>query len=165
MLIFSPFPFRETQAGSNSLYFDDSSFDNSGNFLGGDWLEINIATGDVATFSPVIGQNTDYTVTNNAWISGDTPANSNNELLLTGNDNFRLALRRGISTDPDFIAWGEADSVVCSSATQSCTASWNFGTTQLVVDVDVVTAVPVPAALWLFGSGLLGLAGIAYRRS
>jgi len=28
----------------------------------------------------------------------------------------------------------------------------------------VVSAVPVPAAVWLFGSGLLGLAGIARRR-
>ena len=28
-----------------------------------------------------------------------------------------------------------------------------------------VTPVPVPAALWLFGSGLLGLAGVARRKS
>lgn len=31
--------------------------------------------------------------------------------------------------------------------------------------VNVVSAVPVPAAAWLFGSGLIGLAGIARRRS
>ncbi|MBI3188891.1 MAG: VPLPA-CTERM sorting domain-containing protein [Gammaproteobacteria bacterium] len=30
--------------------------------------------------------------------------------------------------------------------------------------VGTVTAVPVPAAAWLFGSGLLGLAGVARRR-
>jgi len=29
---------------------------------------------------------------------------------------------------------------------------------------DVVSAVPVPAAVWLFGSGLVGLAGVARRR-
>ena len=28
-----------------------------------------------------------------------------------------------------------------------------------------ITAVPVPAAVWLFGSGLLGLAGFARRRT
>ncbi|MDH5189856.1 MAG: VPLPA-CTERM sorting domain-containing protein [Gammaproteobacteria bacterium] len=33
-----------------------------------------------------------------------------------------------------------------------------------VWNVEIVSAVPVPAALWLFGSGLLGLAGIARRR-
>ena len=32
------------------------------------------------------------------------------------------------------------------------------------ISVMEVTAVPVPAAVWLFGSGLLGLAGIARRR-
>jgi hypothetical protein len=30
--------------------------------------------------------------------------------------------------------------------------------------VNSTSAVPVPAALWLFGSGLIGLAGVARRR-
>lgn len=33
------------------------------------------------------------------------------------------------------------------------------------IDNVIVTAVPVPAAVWLFGSGLLGLFGVAGRRS
>jgi len=34
-----------------------------------------------------------------------------------------------------------------------------------VISTDIVnTAVPVPAAVWLFGSGLLGLVGVARRR-
>ena len=33
-----------------------------------------------------------------------------------------------------------------------------------VLKVNLVSAVPVPAAVWLFGSGLVGLAGIARRR-
>ena len=34
-----------------------------------------------------------------------------------------------------------------------------------VISTDIVnTAVPVPAAVWLFGSGLIGLAGVARRR-
>jgi len=33
------------------------------------------------------------------------------------------------------------------------------------INVTATSAVPVPAAVWLFGSGLLGMAGIARRRS
>ena len=36
----------------------------------------------------------------------------------------------------------------------------NFGS----ANVSVVSAVPVPAAVWLFGSGLIGLAGVATKR-
>lgn len=42
-----------------------------------------------------------------------------------------------------------------------------FGTIGPVMDgtaMGSVSAVPVPAAVWLFGSGLLGLAGVARRR-
>lgn len=35
----------------------------------------------------------------------------------------------------------------------------------VVATLGQVTVVPVPAALWLFGSGLLGLAGIARRKA
>jgi hypothetical protein len=34
-----------------------------------------------------------------------------------------------------------------------------------VVRLSVVNAVPVPPAVWLFGSGLLGLAGVARRKA
>jgi len=42
----------------------------------------------------------------------------------------------------------------------------NFGGIlfQLHLEGTVASAVPVPAAVWLFGSGLLGLAGVARRR-
>ena len=39
-----------------------------------------------------------------------------------------------------------------------------IGTTD-VVSLNVVSAVPVPAAAWLFGSGLLGLVMMGRRRS
>lgn len=54
------------------------------------------------------------------------------------------------------------------------TADWNEPKTQKIVtnfapfshDAQVnLTAVPVPAAVWLFGSGLIGLVGIARRKS
>lgn len=37
--------------------------------------------------------------------------------------------------------------------------------TDLQVTTEFVSAVPVPAAVWLFGSGLIGLAGIARRKA
>jgi hypothetical protein len=39
----------------------------------------------------------------------------------------------------------------------------NFDITS--VHVTSVSTVPVPAAVWLFGSGLLGLVGVARRKS
>jgi len=40
----------------------------------------------------------------------------------------------------------------------------NFDITSLHVSSIVTSAVPVPAAVWLFGSGLMGLVGVARRR-
>ena len=43
------------------------------------------------------------------------------------------------------------------------TTSGNFSGGRVWADWDMVSPVPVPAAVWLFGSGLIGLAGIARR--
>ena len=40
----------------------------------------------------------------------------------------------------------------------------NFDVTDMVVTGITVTSIPVPAAVWLFGSGLLGLVGVARRK-
>lgn len=147
--------FSSDLTGLELAMFDDDIVDINGDpvFGGAPWLSLDLA-GDVASFTPTIGQNVDYTVTNNA----------SDSLSLLGNDNFILALRRGMPGDSNFIPWAEADSVVCSGATNACTASWNFGTTELIVDVALVSSVPVPAALWLFGSGILGFTLVGRRR-
>ena len=44
-------------------------------------------------------------------------------------------------------------------------SSYNMYTASLLVKYVDVSAVPVPAAAWLFGSGLIGLIGIARRRN
>ena len=51
-----------------------------------------------------------------------------------------------------------------SSATQLY-GSINIDSATGVVSYNAVSAVPVPAAVWLFGSGLMGLVGVARRRS
>jgi len=44
-------------------------------------------------------------------------------------------------------------------------AEWSFSAETASSYSMHITAVPVPAAVWLFGSGLIGLAGIARRKS
>ena len=55
------------------------------------------------------------------------------------------------------LTWSGPYSVLVGESVISGTASVSLSGT--------ATLVPVPAALWLLGSGLLGLAGIARRRS
>ena len=76
-------------------------------------------------------------------------------LTLTGSDHFIL----GISTDGGS-SWS-ADTSVISQGANSYTVNFSDGS---VLEVDV-RVVPVPAAVWLFGSGLLGLIGIARRKT
>jgi len=73
-------------------------------------------------------------------------------------------------TNPDLVALATAGSGVD-------TASFQFTTPTTLTDIFTtsttvthtsfsgsIAAVPVPAAVWLFGSGLLGLAGLARRK-
>ena len=91
--------------------------------------------------------------------NGDNIANnSNGTLTLTGSDNFIL----GLSTD-NGASWFAVSSVVAVGA-NSYTVSFENGASVLLVDVQFIQAVPLPAAVWLFGSGMLGLVGGAVRR-
>lgn len=64
-----------------------------------------------------------------------------------------------------------------NSATGAYTLSWNVNVVKQILNQNVTvgtatvilggtaTVVPVPAAVWLFGSGLIGLVGVARRRA
>jgi len=88
-----------------------------------------------------------------------------NELLdsisLTANPWFVL----GVSTDGGS-SWIQ-DSGVTNVGGNALRVVFQLGPgsagSVLAVDVNVQT-IPVPAAVWLFGSGLLGLAGFAHRK-
>lgn len=73
------------------------------------------------------------------------------------NDDFIV----GISTDMG-LTWFADTGFVQGSANS---LQLNFAMNGATIAVDVITAVPVPAAAWLFGSGLIGLVGIARRRA
>ena len=86
----------------------------------------------------------DFTATNEASAT----------LNLTGSDWFILA----ISTDGG-TSWS-GDTSVNFMGANSYTVNFSDGS---VLEVDV-RVVPVPAAVWLFGSGLIGLIGVARRK-
>jgi len=78
--------------------------------------------------------------------TGGTSLFSTNVVTLWGNDNVLTILDSGICSDG---RWGtEDDAIFCGNV-----ANWAAAST--------VSAVPVPAAFWLFGSGLIGLFGYA----
>jgi len=64
---------------------------------------------------------------------------------------------------------GYAGIVVTTTSLTPATGNWDTGGLDFQADfsassANVNTVVPIPAAAWLFGSGLLGLAGMARRR-
>ena len=120
-------------------------FDESDQSYQGDSINIPLAS-TVGIFGPVNGNN-DYLATNSL---GDSP------LTLTGSNHFILGLNlNGV--------WLSNTSVFDQGA-NSYTVTFSNGGSLLMVDTQVISAVPLPAAAWLFGSGLLGLVGLARRR-
>lgn len=91
-------------------------------------------------------------------VSGDFTATNilNQNLTLTGNSWYILA------TNHNNAGWTSDFFTNCSVDTGSCFVVFGDGTV-LAVDSQVAV-IPVPAAAWLFGSGLLGLVGIARKK-
>ena len=132
-------------------------FDDSDTTYTGGFLAISIGqNGDVANFYEIIGQEIDYNLSNNSGLSPNTST-------LTGNDHFLIALRSPATTG----GWAAPDVELCNVISESCRLSWDIGGSALAIDLVAVgppSEIPVPAAVWLFGSGLLGLIGIARRK-
>lgn len=145
----------------NDVNFLNSTIDFSGGatqiamFNVGDLGGINNAvvlssayTASVAEFSPAGGNfNINVRPSPGSTTSYDT-------MTLSGSDNFILGLT--IDSGTNWIA----DTGYTDLGGGFFNVQFADGTV-LQVDVQVV---PVPAAAWLFGSGLIGLAGIARRK-
>lgn len=138
-IVFSP------TDGNINVLLDDlgggtlAIFDDSDTGFSGPYLEIDVPS--VASFSGPVGM--DYTVTNSTFDS----------LTLTGSANFLLALDSGSG-------WMMPTAVTPLGAS-AYTVSFDEASV-LITDISAAT-IPVPAAAWLFASGLIGLVGVARR--
>ena len=89
----------------------------------------------------------------------DFNATGDNSFLLIGAGNNAWCLETGSCTLNDS---GETIAYIEAGTGNEITVQ-NVARSGVVVFAEVQT-VPVPAAIWLFGSGLLGLVGIARRK-
>ena len=70
----------------------------------------------------------------------------------------------GISTTLGQLSLGADDGIGGSPMDNGPFSSYNFNIDMTSLTFIAVSSVPVPAAVWLFASGLVGLAGVARRR-
>ena len=113
-----------------------------------DWKGINADGGvvDVVLFSELAAGGVSQTVN---LLGG--PAASANWTNVTQTFNIGPDVSGGVTLQ--FVA-------ICGAAA-SCISDYSWDNVSIMADVN---AVPVPAAAWLFGSGLLGLVGVARRK-
>ena len=79
--------------------------------------------------------------------------------------SFNTAGQTGTTTTIGQLSLGTDDGIGGSPMDNGAFPSYNANFDMTSVTITAVTpAIPVPAAVWLFGSGLLGLVGVARRR-
>jgi len=139
-----------TTNGGDLAMFDDSDF-------GGTALTIGSAGGQVQFTDNGDGSfNAQYF---------DVAMNPGASITLSGDKNFTLGMTWDGGTsyvsDSNYTLQNAPDDYIVKFDGQLVTGGPVVGRT-LVIDVQPI---PVPAAVWLFGSGLLGLVGVARRRA
>ena len=78
--------------------------------------------------------------------------------------SFNVAGSTGFGTTLGQLSLGTDDGIGGTPMDNGPFSGFNANFDITSVHVDAVSQVPVPAAVWLFGSGLLGLVGVARRR-
>ena len=137
-------PIYDTNGGDLAM-FDDSDF-------GGTALTIGDAGGQVV-FTDNMDGSWDAEV-----IFADM--SSGGSITLSGDNSFVL----GMTWDGGMTYYTDSNFTLVSAPDDYRIVFTDGQTTGRTLAIDVAP-IPVPAAVWLFGSGLLGLVGVARRRA
>lgn len=113
-----------------------------------------IATGDLSTPPGITG-----TIFNDGKVYID-PFSSTGDILEVGGWNLSL---NSLTITPSDVLTMSGTGQLYGNEFELTPVNWTFsgGSTYSMT----ITAVPVPAAVWLFGSGLLGLIAVARRKT
>lgn len=131
--------------------------------IGEFWYSLNFTTdadaavGSLASIGlEIIGAGFDGGFDAAAYIGPDAP-------LAVGSD-LALAVPVAVSSSPDPAVF-VIDAIVNPSTDYSFVVhGTGLGDTSTIASIVGISSVPVPAAAYLFGTGLIGLAGVARRR-
>ena len=134
-----------TTNGGDLVMFDDSDF-------GGAALTIGDAGGQVVFTDNMDG----------SWKAEvfDVDNNSGGSITLSVNKNFTL----GMTWDGGITYYGDSSAVLVNAPDDYRITFQGKQVVGRTLAIDLAP-IPVPAAVWLFGSGLLGLVGVARRRA
>jgi hypothetical protein len=102
------------------------------------------------------------TATNNVWGAGTGDVGGSTTLYGTGPDQSGIALGQSVSL---FGITGNASKGQLQTYDLGDNLSLSSNGTLTISSASSTPPVPLPAAVWLFGSGLLGLLGVGRRRA
>ena len=130
------------------------NFDGAGNFVDG---TVNLDYVSDGPGGALTLQDSNVMTAGESMFTGDITAMS-----LLGGDKMDFYISNLGGAMAALFPGNDGGAILQLSMIGSFTSDWTAsGTGQ---DTFVQTVIPVPAAVWLFGSGLLGLAGVARRR-